>query len=53
MERAALVDELLSSLDRLDPEINALWVKEVERRQEAYEAGRMKAAPEEEVFTEA
>lgn len=52
IDRAALVEELLTSLDRPDPTIDALWVKEVERRRAAFEAGKMKAVPEEEVFAE-
>ena len=51
-ERAALVQELLSSLDRPDSRIDALWAKEAEDRIAAYDAGRMKAVPADEVFAE-
>ena len=52
MERAALADELLASLDRPDPRIDALWAKEAEDRLAAFEAGAMKAMPAEDVFAE-
>ena len=52
LERAALADELLASLDRPDSRIDALWVKEAEDRLAAFEAGVMKAIPAEEVFAE-
>ncbi len=51
-ERAALVDTLLASLDQPDARIDALWSKESEARLAAYEAGRMRAVPAEEVFAE-
>jgi len=41
LEKARLVDELLSSLDQPDEEIDALWRKEVEERIKAYQAGRL------------
>ena len=51
-ERAILVQELLFSLDRPDPQIDALWAREAEARIAAYEAGEMRAIPAEEVFAE-
>ncbi len=39
--RANLVDQLLASLDQPDEAIDALWRKEVERRIEAYESGKI------------
>jgi putative addiction module component (TIGR02574 family) len=52
VERAALAEELLSSLDRPDPQIDALWAKEAEDRLAAFEGGEMEAIPAEDVFTE-
>lgn len=43
LEKARLVDELLSSLDEPDEEIDALWRKEVEDRIEAYQAGKLQS----------
>lgn len=42
-ERAALIDELMASLDRADPSIDALWAKEAEDRLAAYDRGEMTA----------
>jgi putative addiction module component (TIGR02574 family) len=52
VERAALTDELLSSLDRPDPRVDALWAQEAEDRLAAFEAGEMEAIPAEDVFAE-
>jgi len=49
-DRAALVEELLASLDQPDPTVDALWAKEVEDRINAYEAGELEAIPAEAVF---
>jgi hypothetical protein len=35
-ERFALVDEILRSLDKPDPEIDRLWIEEAERRLAAH-----------------
>jgi len=51
-ERAALAEELLSSLDRPDPRIDALWAQEAEDRLAAFEASEMDAVPAEDVFKE-
>lgn len=40
-ERAALIDELMASLDRPDAKIDELWAKEAEDRLAAYERGEM------------
>lgn len=45
IERAALADELLASLDRPDARIDALWVKEAEARLAAFEAGEDEGDP--------
>ena len=49
--RAKLAEQLLESLD--DPkerEIDRLWADEVEDRIDAYERGKLKAIPGQEVF---
>jgi putative addiction module component (TIGR02574 family) len=51
-ERAAPVDELLASLDRLEPRIDAPWAREAEERLAAFEAGEMEAIPADEVFAD-
>ena len=43
VEKARLVDELLSSLDEPDEAIDALWRKEVEDRIKAYQAGKLQS----------
>ena len=45
VEKAHLVDELLSSLDKPDEAIDALWRKEVEDRITAYQTGHLKRTP--------
>jgi len=49
-ERAALAEELLSSLDKPDPEIDRLWAQEAEARIDAAEQGEVKTVAEEDVF---
>ena len=49
-EKAELVDELLSSLDEPDKEIDELWVKEAESRIDAYDQGKLKAVSLEKVL---
>jgi putative addiction module component (TIGR02574 family) len=51
VEKARIVDELLSSLDRPDETIDALWRKEVEDRISAYNAGSLKSVSLEEVLS--
>ncbi len=52
IERAALVEELLSSFDfPARQEIDALWAKEVEDRIDAYERRELLASPAEAVFS--
>ncbi len=51
-ERAALIDELASSLDPPDPAIDERWAKEAENRLRAYRAGELDAIPEEEILEE-
>jgi putative addiction module component (TIGR02574 family) len=49
-ERAILADTLLVSLDRPDPEIDAVWKVEAENRLKAYKSGKIKAVPLSRVF---
>ena len=51
-ERCSLVEELIASLHKIDPEIDDLWVREAKDRLAAYDAGEMKAIPAEQVFKE-
>lgn len=41
IERAGLVDHLISSLDNPDKTIDDIWHKEIDKRLSAYEAGKM------------
>ncbi len=52
-DRAQIIEQLLSSLDRPDPRMDAVWAKEAEARLAAYDAGEMQAIPAEVVFAEA
>ena len=49
-ERFDLVDQILHSLDKPDPEIDRIWLEEAERRLAAYRAGKVKGIPAEEIF---
>lgn len=48
-ERFALIDELLHSLDRPDPDLDRIWIEEAERRLAAYRSGRVQGIPAEDV----
>ena len=50
LEKARLVDQLLSILDEPDEGIDALWRKEVEDRIKAYNAGNLRAVSLEQVL---
>lgn len=50
LDRAALVEKLLASLDQPDLAIDELWAREAEDRIDAFEAGEMEAIPAEDVF---
>jgi putative addiction module component (TIGR02574 family) len=52
IDRVALVESLLTSLDQPDPAVDARLVKEVEDRIAAFDAGRMGAVDADEVFAE-
>lgn len=49
-EKAELIDKLLSSLDKPDLELEAVWAKEAESRIDAYELGAIKAVALEKVL---
>lgn len=51
-ERAALVESLITSLDKPDTELDALWLKEAENRMAAYRAGTIGAVDADVVFAE-
>jgi putative addiction module component (TIGR02574 family) len=41
VEKLRLVDEILSELDKPDPEIDRIWAEEARKRWTAYQAGRI------------
>jgi putative addiction module component (TIGR02574 family) len=51
-DRAALVEGLIASLDKPDPALDAMWLKEAEDRMAAYRAGELKAIDAEQVFAD-
>ena len=50
-EKAKLVDQLITSLDKPDRDIDKLWAEEAESRLNAYKQGKLKAVSLEEVFS--
>lgn len=48
-ERVRLVEAILYSLDKLDPDIEKSWIAESEARYEAYKKGALKAVDWEEI----
>lgn len=50
LDKIHLVEKLLSSLDKPDPEIEMAWIKEAEERFASYEKGELKAIPLEKVL---
>lgn len=40
-EKSELIEQLIKSLDRPDPDIDDLWKKEVEKRIDAYNKGEL------------
>jgi len=52
IERAALVDRLLTSLDRPDDAIDEVWRKEVAARLRAYRSGTAATVSAQEVLAE-
>jgi putative addiction module component (TIGR02574 family) len=51
-DRAALVENLIRSLDKPDPSLDAQWLKEAEDRLAAYRSGELTAVDAEQVFAE-
>jgi len=51
-DSAALVDGLIVSLDKPDPAIDALWLREAESRMAAYRSGELDAVDADQVFAE-
>ena len=51
-ERFELIDELLHSLDRPDPELDRIWIEEAERRLVAYRACQVQGIPASDVVGE-
>ena len=49
-ERFEILEGLLESLDKPDPELDEIWADEAERRLKAYREGRLGSVSEEEVF---
>jgi putative addiction module component (TIGR02574 family) len=52
IDRAAIVESLLASLDQPDASIDQSWAVEAENRLAAFDAGQMSAIPAEFVFDE-
>ena len=51
-DRAALVEGLIASLDKPDPALDALWLKEAESRLAAYRSGELGSVDADEVFAD-
>ena len=51
-DRAALVETLILSLDKPDPQLDAQWLAEAEDRLDAYRSGELEAVDVEKVFDE-
>lgn len=49
IDRLQLVDAILESLDKPNPEIEKFWVKESDARYEAFRRGELKATEWEEI----
>ena len=42
IEKLRLVDDILTQLDKPDPELDRIWADEARKRWKAYKAGRIK-----------
>ena len=51
-DRAALVEDLIGSLSRSKPSMDALWLKEAENRMAAYRSGELGAVDAEKLFSD-
>ena len=52
IDRALIVESLLTSLDQPDTDVDGLWAVEAEDRLAAFDAGQINAVPAEVVFRE-
>ncbi len=52
-DKIILIEALVTSLDKPDPEISKIWVQEADARLKAYRKGKTKGIPAEEIFGEA
>ena len=50
-EKVKLVDQLITSLDKPDKDIDKLWAEEAESRLEAFKQGKLKVVSLEEVLS--
>ena len=50
VEKLHLVDEILSDLDKPDPEIDRIWAEEARKRWTAYKAGHIPSVSYQEVM---
>ena len=50
LQKAELIDRLLSALDKPDRKIDELWAKEADDRIDAYDQGKIKDIPLEKVL---
>lgn len=50
IERAALVDQLLSSLDKPDEAVDEVWRKEIDARLRAYRSGAVQTVSAEDIL---
>ncbi len=50
IDRAAIVESLLTSLDQPDASIDEIWAEEAEKRLAEFNAGQMKAIPSMNLF---
>jgi putative addiction module component (TIGR02574 family) len=51
-ERVRLAEELLATVQEVDPEVEAAWDEEIKRRVAEIDSGKAKLIPAEEVFAE-
>lgn len=49
-DKIILIEALVTSLDKPDPEISKKWIQEAESRLKDYRAGKTQGIPAEEVF---
>jgi putative addiction module component (TIGR02574 family) len=50
IEKLRVVDEILTQLDKPDPELDRVWANEARKRWEGYKEGRIKTVSYEEVM---